>query len=219
MVRSLSRWLMIDINDFFKGVSHPRSSNYCVCDGGCTHTCCRTHIFLHYNVHTPHFTCVWTRVSQKKVCSLSPSRPLHLHVSPVLAVSVWRALLVHCCCLLEFCLLQKRWACALPHERRGVWLPGQVRATRRMKPRSRRLRKTKSQIKHTGIRHGSHIPIDNEVFYIDPLNKDIHGDGNNVCLSRTNTFRHYCHLPFWCDMWDCFPLSTFLSCPCVKVLI
>ena len=43
-------------------------------------------------------------------------------------------------------------------------------------------RKTKSQIKHTGILHGSHISIDNEVLYKDPLNKGIHGDENNVCL-------------------------------------
>ena len=35
--------------------------------------------------------------------------------------------------------------------------------------------------------------------------KVIHGDENNVCLWLTTTFRHSCHLLFWCDMWDCFP--------------
>ena len=40
----------------------------------------------------------------------------------------------------------------------------------------------KAQIKLAGIRHGSHISLGNEVIYIDPLNKAIHGDENNVCL-------------------------------------
>ena len=62
---------MIDINDFLMGGSHSRSSNYRVCDGGCAHTWCRTHIFLHYTVHTPHFSCFRTHAhgsrSHKKV--------------------------------------------------------------------------------------------------------------------------------------------------------
>ena len=33
-------------------ISHPRRGNYCVCDGECVHTPCRTHIFL------THFPCV-----------------------------------------------------------------------------------------------------------------------------------------------------------------
>ena len=61
-------------------ISHPRSGNYCVCDGGCTHTPCRTHIFL------THFPCVayrhrahaWLKVFA--VRHISPSHPLHSHV-------------------------------------------------------------------------------------------------------------------------------------------
>ena len=36
-------------------ISQPRSDNQCVCDGGCTHTPCRTHIFL------THFPCITHR--------------------------------------------------------------------------------------------------------------------------------------------------------------
>ena len=53
-----------------------------------------------------------------------------------------------------------------------------------------------SQIKHTGIQFGSHSPIGNGILYIDFLGKVIHDDEDNVCLSRTTTFHHYCHLPF-----------------------
>ena len=83
------------------------------------------------------------------------------------------------------------------------WKPG-------TKPRSRRLGKNKSLVKHAGIRHGRHISLGNEVLYIDPLNKGIHGDENDVKMWLATTFRHYCHLPFWCDTWDCFSL-----CCCV----
>ena len=61
--------------------------------------------------------------------------------------------------------------------------------------------KQNSQIKHTGIRLGSRIPVGNEILYIDFLGKVIHGDENNVCLSRTTTFHHCLHLPFW--WWTC----------------
>ena len=40
----------------------------------------------------------------------------------------------------------------------------------------------KGQIKHTGIRLGSHISLGTEVLYMDFLDKGIHGDENNVCL-------------------------------------
>ena len=53
------------------GGSHSRSSNYRVCDGGCAYTWYRTHIFLHYTVHTPHFSWLRTHAhgsrSHKKV--------------------------------------------------------------------------------------------------------------------------------------------------------
>ena len=59
------------------------------------------------------------------------------------------------------------------------------------------------QIKRTRTLHGSHISPGNEVIYIDPLNKGIHGDENNVCLSRTNTFATTATCPsdVTCDIW------------------
>ena len=43
-----SRWEWNDeVYGFFcLRISHPRGGNYCVCDGECTHTPCRTHIFF-----------------------------------------------------------------------------------------------------------------------------------------------------------------------------
>ena len=40
-----------------------------------------------------------------------------------------------------------------------------------------------AQIKRAEILHGDYISLGNEVIYIDPLNKGIHGDEKNVCLS------------------------------------
>ena len=48
--------------------------------------------------------------------------------------------------------------------------------------KKQKTQKNESQIKHTRIRQGSHISVGNEVLYVDPLNKDINGDENNVCL-------------------------------------
>ena len=54
---------------------------------------------------------------------------------------------------------------------------GQLRIWKtRTKPRSRKFWNTEGQIKHTGIRHGNHIPIGNEILYIDFLGKVIHDD-------------------------------------------
>ena len=61
---------------------------------------------------------------------------------------------------------------------------------------------------NTGIRHGSRISIGNEVLYIDPFNKDIHGDEHKVCFWRTTTFCRFCHWTWWCD--TCHPY--FLLC-------
>ena len=44
-------------------ISHPRGGNHCVCDGRCTHTPCRTHIFL------TQFLCVMYRQMAQGVCS------------------------------------------------------------------------------------------------------------------------------------------------------
>ena len=100
-------------------ISHPRGGNYRVCDGRCTHTPCRTHIFL------THFPCVayihrvhaWLKVFAVRMsylsispspfscfirlpcCSLTvtwrpPSRPWRLHLPcrtvPDPKAQVWR---------------------------------------------------------------------------------------------------------------------------------
>ena len=75
--------------------------------------------------------------------------------------------------------------------------------------------KQQSQIKHTGIRLGSHISFGNEMFYIDFLGKGIHGDENTVCLWRTTTLDNFCHLTWWCDI--CHPL--FLACVTGKTFL
>ena len=60
-------------------------------------------------------------------CQKSPSRPLHSHVSStILAVPArsLRHLVPVCTFLAELFPIRKRGSSALPHERRGVWLPG-----------------------------------------------------------------------------------------------
>ena len=57
-------------------ISHPRSGNYCVCDGLCTHTPCRTHIFL-----TP-FPCVAYRHRVHAWLKVFAVRMPHLPISP-----------------------------------------------------------------------------------------------------------------------------------------
>ena len=88
---------------------------------------------------------------------------------------------------------------------RELLLEGHLRIWKSgMKPR-RRLKKKRGQIKHTGIRLDSRISTSNEMLYIDFLGKVIHGDENNVCLSRTTTVHQYGHLPFW--LWHVRQLS------------
>ena len=60
-----------------------------------------------------------------------------------------------------------------------------------MRPGSRKLRKAKSGINHTGKKLGNHNPIGSEVFHIDFLGKGIRGDENNVCLWKTTTIHHF----------------------------
>ena len=55
---------------------HPRSGNYCVCDGGCTHTPCRTHIFL------THFPCVAYRHRVHAWLNVFAVRMSYLSISP-----------------------------------------------------------------------------------------------------------------------------------------
>ena len=79
-------------------------------------------------------------------------------------------------------------------------------------------------IKCVRLRHDSRTIHDNEVIFIDP-HKDIHGDENNVCLWRSTSFRHFCHLSCYYERrvrlwlilfiqraWTCFdtPFLSFL---------
>ena len=113
-------------------ISHPRSGNYCVCDGECTHTPCRTHIFL-----TP-FPCVTYRHRVHAWLKVFAVRMSFLSISP----SPFSCFIRRPCCSRTVtsaprsCLHlpcrtvpgPKRGSSALPHERRGVWLPGRSHA-------------------------------------------------------------------------------------------
>ena len=57
-------------------ISHPRSGNNCVCDGECTHTPCRTHIFL------THFPCVAYRRRVHAWRKVFAVRMSYLSISP-----------------------------------------------------------------------------------------------------------------------------------------
>ena len=112
-------------------ISCPRSGNYCVCDGVCTHTPCRTHIFFAL------FPCVTYRHEHAwlKVFAVCMS---YLSISP----SPFSCFIRRLCCsrtvnstprsrlhlFLELYQTQKRGSSAPPHMRRGVWLPGQSHA-------------------------------------------------------------------------------------------
>ena len=133
--------------------SHPRSSNYCVCDGERAHT----HL-LHAYFSVAHTLCAYFAHSYaccaqawlKGVCrahvviSLS-SHLLPTHVSPVLALAVpWRSLRDHSrlrprrphwrFCARDPAELPRPKSAGQVHSARGrgVWLPGQVRPQHRL---------------------------------------------------------------------------------------
>ena len=116
-------------------ISHPRSGNYCVCDGGGTHTPCRTHIFL------THFPCVAYRHRVHAWPKVFAVRMSHLAISPspfscfILAVPArsLRHLVPVCTFLAELFPIRKRGSSALPHERRGVWPPGRSDALHKLR--------------------------------------------------------------------------------------
>ena len=126
--------------------------------GSHTHTLCwRTHMFVHMaraqsHICTSSCVCTYTHKCLKRfvACArrVSPSRLLHSHVSPIFAVSVRRILPdfdVHDF-LAELYPTQKRGSSALPHEHRGVWLPGQVRSPHKLRgPRKNQVVGTGSQ--------------------------------------------------------------------------
>ena len=117
---------------FFKlRVSHTCSGNYSVCDGRCTqHSVSHAHCRCTFSLRD-----VQTSRSRKAqgVCSVNVIC-LHLalcsHVSSaVLVVPAW-SLRHHIpvrTVFVELYPTQKRGSSALPHERRGVWLPDRSR--------------------------------------------------------------------------------------------
>ena len=73
--REKSRWKWNDevLGFFCLRISHPRSGNYCVCDGGCTHTPCRhAHFSDTFSLHRVH---TWLMVFAVRMSylSISPS--------------------------------------------------------------------------------------------------------------------------------------------------
>ena len=113
-------------------VSHTSGKNNSVCDGECTHTPCRMHIFF------AHFPCVTYRYrvhAWLKVLAVCMS---YLSISPSPFSCFIRR---HCCSrtvtstprsrpdrLRRALPDPKRGSSARPHERRGVWLPGRSHA-------------------------------------------------------------------------------------------
>ena len=99
-----------------------------------THTPCRTHIFCAL------FPCVTYR--HEHACHISPSHPLHSHVSSaVLAVPArsLRHLVPVCTFLAELFPIRKRGSSALSDERRGVRLHDRSHAfhSKRVRKRER----------------------------------------------------------------------------------
>ena len=94
----------------------------------CTHTPCRTHNFQ------THFPCVAYRHRVRAWLKVFAVRMSHLSMSPspipcsstVFAVSAQspRHFVLVCTFLAELSPIRKRGSSALPHNRRGVWLPG-----------------------------------------------------------------------------------------------
>ena len=108
----------------------------------CTHTPCRPRIFL------THFPCVayrhrvWLKVFAVRMSCL-PSHLLPSHVSStVFAVPARspRHFVPVCSFLAELFPIRKRRSSALPHERRGVWLPGRSHALHKAVMRTQRVR-------------------------------------------------------------------------------
>ena len=116
-------------------ISNPRSGNYCVCDGGCTHTPCRTHIFL------THFPCVAYRRRVHAWLKVFAVRMSYLSISP----SPFSCFIRFLCCshtvtsrphpvctvFAELFPIRKRGPSIPPHERRGVWPPGRFHTLHR----------------------------------------------------------------------------------------
>ena len=107
-----------------------------MCDGWCTHTTRRTHMFSD-TVSLRDVQTSRTRMAHWSLqCAwrISPSRFLCSHVSSAILVVPARLLPHHVparTVFVELSSTQKRGSSALPHERRGVWLPGRFHALHR----------------------------------------------------------------------------------------
>ena len=120
------------LNFFLTEVSQPRSGNCCVCDGWCTHSVSHAHFLWHsFFAWRTHIAYTHGSRCLQCACHISPSHPLYSHVSSaVRAVPAWplRDHMPVCTVFVELYPTRKRGSSALPHERRGVWLPGRSHA-------------------------------------------------------------------------------------------
>ena len=108
-----------------------------MCDGECTHTPCRTHIFLtrFLCVTCRHRVQAWLKVFAVRMSYLSNSLSiLMFHPSSFFPHGHFETTFSDFDVLdflAELHPARKRGSCALPHERLGVWLPGRSHALHR----------------------------------------------------------------------------------------
>ena len=95
----------------------------------CTHTPCRAHIF------PTHFPCVTYRRCVHAWLTVFALRMSYLSISPSpFSCFIHRLYCSRTVCtfLAELFPIRMRGSSALPHERRGIWLPGRSDALRRL---------------------------------------------------------------------------------------
>ena len=116
---------------------HGMTKSYCVCDGeASTHSV--SHAHFSDTVSLRDIQTSRTRMAQDVLqcaCHISPSHPLHSHVSSAVLAVPAQSLRDHvpvCTVFVELYPTRKRGSSALPHERRGVWLLGRSRALHRL---------------------------------------------------------------------------------------
>ena len=106
----------------------------CLRRGVHTHSVSHAHFSLHLFLAWRTDTNTHGSRCLQRACHISPSRPVHSHVSSaILAVPArsLRHLVPVCTFLAELLPIRKRGSSALPHERRGVW-PGRSHALHRL---------------------------------------------------------------------------------------
>ena len=115
-------------------ISHPRSGNHCVCDGGVhRHSVSHAHFSDTFSLRGVQTS---SASMAQGVCS---AHVISLHLTFSLLMLHPPSLLFPdghfdpgCTFLAELFPIRKRGSSALPHERRGVWLPGRSDALHRM---------------------------------------------------------------------------------------